>query len=85
MKGIEPAFDGTRLRAVRNLRGLTALQVEERSGVTARHIWRLEANQRPNVAAVTLARIARVLEVDMEYLVGLSDSPEVEGEGGSHE
>ena len=75
----EPTFDGARLRAVRKQRRLSVNEVGQIAGVTARHIWRLEANQRPNVAAVTLARIARVLEVDMEYLVGLSDSPQPSG------
>jgi len=81
MKGKEPAFDGARLRAVRKQRGLSVQEVECEAKVTARHIWRLEANQRPNVAAVTLARIAHALGVDMEYLVGLSDSPQPEGTG----
>ena len=76
MKGKEPRFDGARLQAVRKQRRLSVNEVGRIAGVTARHIWRLEANQRPNVAAVTLARIARALEVDMEYLVGLSDSPQ---------
>jgi transcriptional regulator with XRE-family HTH domain len=79
MKGKEPAFNGTRLRAVREERGLSARDVERMAKVTARHIWRLEAGKRPNVAAVTLARIARALKVDMEYLVGLSDSPQPSG------
>ena len=43
--------------------------------VTARHIWRLEAGKRPNVAAVTLARIALAVDVDINYLLGLTDVP----------
>lgn len=80
MKGKEPTFDGARLQAVRKRRRLSVSDVGRLSGVSARHIWRLEKNQRPNVSAVTLACIARVLEVDMEYLVGLSDSPLPGGE-----
>jgi transcriptional regulator with XRE-family HTH domain len=80
MKGKEPTFDGARLQAVRKRRRLSVSEVGQISGVSARHIWRLEANQRPNVSAVTLACIARALEVDMEYLVGLSDSPQPGGE-----
>jgi DNA-binding transcriptional regulator YiaG len=79
MKGKEPTFDGARLRAVRKERGLSAHDVGRIAKVTARHIWRLEAGKRPNVAAVTLARIAHAWEVDMEYLVGLSDSPQPNG------
>ncbi len=80
MKGKEPTFDGARLQDVRKRRGLSVSDVGRMSGVSARHIWRLEANQRPNVSAVTLACIARALAVDMEYLVGLSDSPQPGGE-----
>lgn len=79
MKGKEPTFDGARLRAVRKQRRLSVSQVGQISGVSARHVCRLEANQRPNVSAVTLARIARALDVDMEYLVGLSNSPQPGG------
>jgi DNA-binding Xre family transcriptional regulator len=79
MKGKEPTFDGEPLRAMRKERGLSARDVERMAKVTARHIWRLEAGKRPNMAAVTLARIARALEVDMEYLVGLSDSLQPNG------
>jgi transcriptional regulator with XRE-family HTH domain len=76
MKGKEPTFDGARLQAMRKWRGLSVSDVGRMSSVSARHIWRLEANQRPNVSAVTLACIARALDVDMEYLVGLSDLPQ---------
>jgi transcriptional regulator with XRE-family HTH domain len=46
--------------------------------VTARHIWRLEAGKRPNVAAITLSRIALAVDVDINYLVGLTDVPQLE-------
>jgi transcriptional regulator with XRE-family HTH domain len=78
MKGKEPAFDGARLRAMRKERGLSARNVERMAKVTARHIWRLEAGKRPNVAAVTLARIALALDVDIDYLLGLTDVPRLE-------
>jgi transcriptional regulator with XRE-family HTH domain len=75
MRGKEPAFDGARLRAMRKQRGLSVHDVRLKAGVTARHVWRLEAGKRPNVAAVTLARIAVAIDVDINYLLGLSDSP----------
>jgi transcriptional regulator with XRE-family HTH domain len=75
MKSIEPAFDGARLRAVRKEQGLSVHDVSRVAKVTARHIWRLEAGKRPNVAAVTLARIALAVDVDINYLLGISDSP----------
>ena len=75
MRGREPTFDGERLRAMRKERGLSARDVERMAKVTARHIWRLEAGKRPSVAAVTLARIALALDVDINYLLGLTDVP----------
>jgi transcriptional regulator with XRE-family HTH domain len=77
MRGREPIFDGARLRAVRKKQGLSAHDVERMAKVTARHIWRLEAGKRPNVAAVTLARIALAVEVDINYLLGLTDIPQL--------
>ena len=74
MNGTEPAFDGARLRAVRKERGLSTHDIERRAKETARHIWRLEAGKRPNVASVTLARIALAVDVEINYLLGLSDS-----------
>ena len=66
-------FDGHRLQARRQRRGVSAEDLAIASGVSARHIWRLEAGERPNVAAVTLARIAQVLDTTLEYLLGLTD------------
>ncbi len=43
------------------------------SSVSARHIWRLEAGERPNTSAVTLARVAQALNTTLEYLLGLTD------------
>jgi transcriptional regulator with XRE-family HTH domain len=77
VRGKELAFDGARLRAVRKKKGLSAHDVERKARVTARHIWRLEAGKRPNVAAVTLARIALAVDVDINYLLGLTDVPQL--------
>ncbi len=61
---------------MRKERGLSTHGLERMAKVTARHIWRLEAGKRPNVAAVTLARIALAVEVDISYLLGLTDLPQ---------
>ena len=78
MKGTEPAFDGARLRAKRKKQGLSAHDVERMARVTARHIWRLEAGKRPHVAAITLSGIAMAVDVDIDYLLGLTDVPRLE-------
>lgn len=67
-----PCLDSARLRQLRQLRGLTAREVAAAAGVSQRHLWRLEAGQRPYVAAVTLARVAAVLGTTMEYLLGMT-------------
>jgi DNA-binding Xre family transcriptional regulator len=72
----KPALDRRRLRAARKMRKMGVPALSQRAGLTARHIWRLEAGQRPNVRAVTLARLALALRVDLYYLLGLSDEPE---------
>lgn len=69
----EPAFDGQRLRALRKRRGLSAEKVARRANVSVRHLRRLEAGQRPNTAAVTLARIALALDTTVEYFLGLTN------------
>ncbi|NOZ04737.1 MAG: helix-turn-helix transcriptional regulator [Chloroflexi bacterium] len=70
-----PVFDGQRLKALRQERGLRAQVVARRAGVSVRHVWRLEANARPNVAGVTLGRLALALDTTVEYLLGLTDDP----------
>ena len=68
-----PAFDGRRLRELRRSRGLSFRCLAKLAGVNAHHIWRLEVGQRPNVRAVTLARIALALDTSVDYLMGLSE------------
>lgn len=68
-----PAFDGTRLRAVRRDRGVSADKLARLTELTTRQIWRMEAGERPNVRAITLARVAQVLDTSIDYLMGLTD------------
>ena len=71
-----PGLDRRRLRAMRQGREMGVPTLAQRAGLTARHVYRLEAGQRPNVGAATLARLALALQVDLYYLLGLSDEPE---------
>jgi transcriptional regulator with XRE-family HTH domain len=71
----EPALDGARLRQLRRERGLSARKLAERANLCVRQIWRLEAGHRPNVRAITVARIALALTTTMDYLMGLSEDP----------
>lgn len=72
---LEPVFEGSRLKALRFERGLSAEEAARRSDVSLRHLLRLEAGQRPNTSAVTLFRIAQALNTTVEYLLrAASDS-----------
>jgi transcriptional regulator with XRE-family HTH domain len=62
-----------RLKALRKEQGLSAEQVARKADVSVRHLRRLEAGQRPNTSAVTLARVAIALGTTVEYLLGLTD------------
>jgi transcriptional regulator with XRE-family HTH domain len=62
-----------RLKALRNEQGLSAEQAARKADVSVRHLRRLEAGQRPNTSAVTLARVALALGTTVEYLLGLTD------------
>jgi len=68
-------FDGERLRALRQARGRSITQVARATGLTSRHLYRLEANQRPNVWGTTVARLALALDTTCDYLLGLTDAP----------
>ncbi len=75
----EPVFDGERIRALRKSRGLSAEKVARRANVSLRNFSRLEAGQRPNTSAVTLARVALALETTVEHLLGVtSDSRSIQ-------
>jgi len=67
--------DGARIEALRLERGLTVREAAEKANLSARVFYFLEANERPNSAARTVARIALALDTSVEYLLGLTDDP----------
>ena len=71
-----PNFQGERVRALRHQRKLTAEQLAYTSGITLRHLWRLERNDRPKVWGITVAKLAQALDTTTDYLLGLTDRPE---------
>lgn len=62
-----------RLKTLRKEQGLSAEQIARKADVSVRHLRRLEAGQRPNTSAVTLARVALALGTTVEYLLGLTE------------
>ena len=71
----EVALDGARLRQLRRERGLSARKLAEQTGLCVRQIWWMEAGHRPNVRAITVARVALALATSIDYLMGLTDTP----------
>jgi transcriptional regulator with XRE-family HTH domain len=69
----QPKLIFERLKALRKVQGLSAEQIARKADVSVRHLRRLEAGQRPNTSAVTLARVALALGTTVEHLLGLTD------------
>ena len=68
-----PSLQPHRLKALRLKRQMRAREVARRAGISAAQLYRLELGTRPNTAAITLARVALVLDTSVEYLLGLTD------------
>lgn len=66
---------GARVRSLREQRGLSQGQLAYKINSTSGQISRIENNERPGVAAVTIAAIARVLGTTVEYLLGMTNDP----------
>jgi transcriptional regulator with XRE-family HTH domain len=63
-----------RLKTIRESQGLTQSELSKRAGLGDQQVYRYENEvTKPNVADVTA--IARQLDVSMDYLVGLTDTP----------
>jgi transcriptional regulator with XRE-family HTH domain len=71
----QPELVGSRFCALREQQGLSAEKLARRADMGTRNVWRLEANERPNSAAIVVARVALALNTSVEYLVGLTDDP----------
>ncbi len=72
----EVRFYGERVRALHRARGLSAARLAEEIGISVRHIYRIENNQRPHIWAITIGRVAQALGTSCDYLMGLSDVPQ---------
>ena len=70
-----PFFHEQRLRRLRRERGLSVHLLADQTGLCVRQIWRMEAGHRPNVRAITVARISLALNTSVDYLLGLTEEP----------
>lgn len=69
-------FYGERVRALRQQQRLSAARLAAACGITARHIYRVEANQKKHLWATTVLRLAVTLNTTTDYLFGLTDDPQ---------
>lgn len=67
-------MNGYRLREIRESRGLTQKDLADRVGMSDQQIYRYEADK-TDATGDALTKIARVLDVSVDYLLGLVDQP----------
>jgi transcriptional regulator with XRE-family HTH domain len=68
---------GERLHTIRRRRGLTLKELARRAGTSYVGISKLEHGQKPQVSLDVVVRLAEVLGVSLDYLVGRKDDEEV--------
>lgn len=64
---------GTRVRALREQRGLTQLDLRNATGLSQATISRIEGGEFQNLRGDTLVKLADSLRVTTDYLLGRSD------------
>lgn len=75
MANKEETMRADRLKAIREKRQLSQQDLADRVGLSGRQIWRYE-NGESDPTANVLSRLAKELEVSMDYLAGLVDEPQ---------
>ena len=70
-----PRFRGDRLRALRHARGISADRLAMMTGITARHIFRVERGVQSLLWGVTVGKLALALGTSTDYLLNLTDDP----------
>lgn len=69
---------GRRIQSIREKRGLTQSQLEEKTGINTKYISAIECGQK-NVTIKTLEKIANGLNIDLYELFLFSEELESEG------
>jgi len=64
-----------RLKGLIDQHGLGVGQVAYRTSISAAHIYRILAGERPNPSAAILGALAQALDTTTDYLLGLTDNP----------
>lgn len=61
---------GTKIKALRKDKGYTLDELADLSGSSKSYIWELENKNLPRPSAEKLAKIAKALDVTMDYFIG---------------
>ena len=61
------------LKRARKALGLTQTELAEKSGVSRGHLSQIEAGRKPNVGPIVLTKLAKALNVEIEYLMDYED------------
>lgn len=64
----------TRMRELREARGLSLQELANRAGIAKSHVWQIEQGKSANPTIATTVGIARALGVSLDYLAGLSSA-----------
>jgi len=73
---MDKSFDiGRRLKRLREIRGWETNRLAQEAGLSQSYIYKLEHDDRPNVAGVVLSKLARVLDTTTDYLIGRTPDP----------
>ncbi len=71
----KPSPFGARLRKMRDIRGLSQLELSEKSKIPVAMISHFETGVRTNASADNLVKLSNALEVSIDYLLGRTDDP----------
>jgi len=75
---------GTKLKALRESKGHTLEQLAELTDSSKSYIWELENKAPPRPSAEKLSKIAKMLGVTIDYLLGSDDGIDIESAQDAH-
>ena len=70
------AGSGNRIRELREVKGISGTKLAEMIGISPQYLYDLERGEK-RLNEETIARLTEVLKVSADYLLGLSDQPQL--------
>jgi DNA-binding Xre family transcriptional regulator len=71
----KPMFKSNRMNELMEKRDLDPGKIEYLADISRSQVWYLQKGEKPNVSAVIVARIAKILNCSVDYLMDLTDDP----------